>query len=152
MKEELASSLTRFDLANRFVSLNALYEILVMRIARLADKTKGVRTVSMLVKRGSFQSATGNVETAAKNFSELAKPVVKIRHEQIAHMRPGTLTSYNPVDIPSEVLRAAEALINLVDIARGKPVSYLYKVGSMEPIVDLKASLAMGKMVAVKNK
>lgn len=149
LKEGLTKSRTRFELANQFVALNALLDILVIRIARLADKRKEVRSVSMLLKRGSYQAQSNKVETAANRFLMLAVPVVKIRHEQIAHMKPGTLSTNEPKDIPAEVLRATESLIDLIDIARGQTLSYLYKVGSMEPVVDLKASLIAGKMVTV---
>lgn len=147
--EGLPKSQTRYDLANQLVALNALGEMLVIRIARLADKRKDARSISMLIKRVSFTAAiAAQVEDAANSFLVLAEPVVKIRHEKIAHMKPGTLSSYEPQDIPTVTLRATEALINLIDIAKGKSLSYTYKVGSMEAAVDLKASLSAGTMVA----
>ena len=95
----------------------------------------------MLIKRGTYPAAAADVEKAATSFLSLAEPVVKVRHEQVAHMKPGVLSSYDPQDLPSELLRAVEALIDLVDTARGVPLSYTYRVGSMEPAIDLKASL-----------
>jgi hypothetical protein len=146
--EALPNSATRYDLANQLVALNALGEILVIRIARLADKRKDARSVSLLLKRGTFTASKASVKSTAENFLLLAEPVVKIRHEQIAHMKPGILSSLEPQDLPVEVLRATESLIELIDIAREKPISYTYKVGSMESIIDLRASLAAGAMVA----
>lgn len=148
LMEGLAKSPTRFELANKLVAINALLEMLIMRIARLADKRKDARSVSMLLKRGSFPVSSVTVKVAAERFLSLAEPVVKIRHEQIAHMKPGTLSSYEPQDLPAEALRAAEALIDLIDIARGHPLSYTCRVGSIEPVIDLRASLAAGEMVA----
>lgn len=148
LMEGIAKCLTRFELANQLVALNALLEMLVIRIARLADKRKSARSVSMILKRGSFPVSSATVKVAAERFLSLAEPVVKIRHEQIAHMKPGTLSSYEPQDLPSEALKATESLIDLIDIARGQPLSYTYRVGSMEPVVDLRASLATGEMVA----
>lgn len=148
MMENIFNGGTRFDLANRFVALNALAEILVIRLARLADKRRDARSVSMLIKRGSFLAPPAEVKAAAENFLSLADPVVKTRHEQIAHMKPGVLNNLEPRDLSPEVLRAIEALVRLVDIARGKPLSYCYKVGSMEPIINLKASVSAGEMVA----
>lgn len=87
------------------------------------------------------------MKVAAERFISLVEPVVKIRHEQIAHMKPGTLSNYEPQDLPAEALRATESLIDLIDIARGQPLSYTYRVGSMEPVIDLRASLATGEMV-----
>ncbi|MCS2609672.1 hypothetical protein [Halomonas dongshanensis] len=148
LMEGLTNSATRFELANQLVALNALLEMLVIRIARLADKRKDSRSVSMLVKRGSFPTPVATVEVAADNFILLADPVVKIRHERVAHMKPGVLSSYEPQYLPAEVLRAAESLINLLDITRGKSISYKYKVGSMEPVIDLRESLTAGKLVS----
>ncbi len=148
LMESLPKSPTRFELANQLVALNALLEMLVIRIARLADKRKDARSVSMLLKRGTFPVSSATVKVAADRFLSLSEPVVKMRHEQIAHMKPGTLSSYEPKNLPAEALRATESLIDLVDIARGQPLSYTYKVGSMEPAIDLRASLAAGKMVA----
>ncbi|WP_420177755.1 hypothetical protein [Kerstersia gyiorum] len=146
--EGLTSSATRFDLANQFIALTALLEMLVVRVARLVDKRKDARSVSMLLKHGSFSGSQSTVKAAAEKFATLAEPVVKMRHERIAHMKPGVLSSYEPQGLPKEVLRATESLIDLIDTARGQPMSYTYKVGSMEALIDLKASLAAGKMVA----
>ncbi len=148
LMEALPRSATRYDLANQLVALNALGEILVIRIARLADKRKDTRSVSLLLKRGTFAASKASVKSAGEKFLSLAQPVVKIRHEQIAHMKPGILSSLEPQDLPVEALRATESLIELIDTAREKPISYTYKVGSMEPIIDLRASLAAGAMVA----
>lgn len=147
LMESLTSSATRYDFANQLIALNALLEILVVRVARLADKRKETRSVSMLLKRGSFSAPQAIVEAAAEKFVAHAEPVVKMRHERIAHMKPGVLSSYEPRDLPREALRATESLIELIDTARGQPLSYTYKVGSMEALIDLKASLAAGKMI-----
>lgn len=146
--EGLTKSPTRYELGNQLVALNALLEMLVIRIARLADKRKDARSVSMLLKRDYFPAPSETVKVAAARFLSLAKPVVKMRHEQIAHMKPGTLSSYEPRDLPTEALRATESLINLIDIARGQPLSYSYRVGSMEAVIDLRTSLSSGKMVS----
>lgn len=145
--EGLTKTGTRYDLANQLVALNALLEMLVIRIARLADKRKDARSVSMLIKRGSFPAPAQAVKDAADKFLLLAEPVVRMRHERVAHMKPGVLSSYQPQDLPGEALRAAESLVNLIDIARGQPLSYKYKVGSMEPVIDLRASLTAGELV-----
>lgn len=151
LMEALPKSATRYDLANQLVALNALGEMLVIRIARLADKQKDARSVSLLLKRGNFTAPTARVRPAAEKFLLLAKPVVKIRHEQIAHMKPGILSSLEPQGLPVEALRATEALIELIDTIREQSISYTYKVGSVESIIDLRASLAVGAMVRHKN-
>lgn len=148
LKGGLAKSATRYDLANQVVALNALGEMLIIRVARLADKRKDTRSVSMLVKRRCFSAPATQVEAAATRFLSLADPVVRIRHEQIAHMRPGVLSTHEPKDLPVEALRATEALVDLIDIASGRPLSYKYKVGSIEAVIDLRASLEVGSMVA----
>ena len=148
LMESLSQTSTRYELANQLVALNALGEILVVRLARLADKRKDARSISMLLKRSTFSGSTASVKDAADRFLLLVEPVVKIRHERIAHMKPGTLSSYEPQDLPADAIKATEALVDLIDTAREELVSYRYNVGSMEPIIDLKASLAAGAMVA----
>lgn len=147
MIESLADCPTRYELANNLVALNALAEMIVIRTARLADKRKDARSISMLLKRVNFSAKTKDVENSAITFLSLAEPVIKIRHEQIAHMRPGTLSSYPIEPLPKVAIQAVEALIDFIDIARDKEVSYKYKVGSQEAVVDLRASLQKGSKV-----
>lgn len=147
MVESLVKAPNRYELANQLVALNALGEIIVIRVARLADKRRDARSVSMLLKRGSFPGREVDVETAANKFISLAQPVVKLRHEQIAHMKPGVLSSYPWDPLPDSAVRAIEALVNLIDVARGKAVGYKYKVGSQEAQIDLRASLSRGEFV-----
>lgn len=142
--EDIPKSSTRYDLANDLVALNALLELLIIRLARLADKSKKMRTISMLLKRGNFPE---NITSLGNQFLLHAGPVVTMRHEQIAHMKPGVLSSYEPKDIPVEVIKVTEVLVNFIDMVREETVSYKYKVGSMEPIIDLRASLASGTRV-----
>lgn len=147
MMESLSQSLTRYEMVDKFVALNALAEMLIIRIARLADRRTDVRTVSMLLKRGTFPAPMADMDHAAQRFLLLAEPVVKIRHEQVAHMKMGVLSSYEPQGLPNEALRATEALIHLIDVARQTVILYEYKVGAMEAVIDLKASLAEGSMI-----
>ncbi|MEL5666297.1 hypothetical protein [Serratia ureilytica] len=145
----ILKSSTRYELANQFVAMNAVVEILIIRIARLADKTRGMRTVSMLVKRWPFPKLLDQVELAANDFLALAKPIVKIRHEEIAHMKPGICSNYGYTAIPAQVIKAAESLVRLIDVAKEQQQTYTYRVGSMEAEIDLRASLVAGKMVTV---
>lgn len=145
----LGNSPTRYDMGNQIVALNAIVELLILRIARLADRNKGVRNTTMLVNRGSFPGSPAAVKAVADRFMTLAAPVVKIRHEEVAHMKPSILSIYQPRDIPSEALRAMETLIELIDVAYGQQQSYIYRVGSRESEVDLRASVAAGKRVFV---
>ncbi|HCF7540545.1 TPA: hypothetical protein NI617_004526 [Pseudomonas aeruginosa] len=137
-------------MGNQFVALNALSEMLVLRIARLADKDKKLRTVSMFLKRGNFAAPDEDVKNAADKFITQAGPVVKMRHEQIAHMKLGTLSSYEPKSIEASVISAVIALVEFVNVARQQTVSYRYRVGSQEAEVDLLASLEAGSRVTVK--
>jgi len=146
--ESLPNCLTRYDMANQFVAINELVEMLIIRIARLADERKDARSISLLLKRVNFGAASTEVAAAGQKLLLLAKPLVKFRHEQVAHMKPGVLSSYEPKNLPTEALRSTEALIDLIDTARKQHVSYTYKVGSMEALIDLRASLAAGTMVA----
>ncbi|MEI7946944.1 MAG: hypothetical protein WCJ02_09615 [bacterium] len=147
--EGLADCPTRYELANNLVALNALAEMIVIRTARLADKRKDVRSVSMLLKRLNFLDKTKDVKLSADSFLSLAAPVVKIRHAQIAHMKPGILSSYPLEPLPNVVIKAVEALVHFIDTARDKEVPYKYKVGSQESAVDLRASLQKGTKVTV---
>ncbi len=140
---------TRYELANQFVAMNAIVENLIIRIARLADKTKGTRTVLMLVQRWSSPKSLDEVKLAVNDFLALAKPIVKIRHEEIAHMKPGICSSYGYIEIPTQAIKAAESLVKLIDIAKGQQQTYTYRVGSMEAEIDLKASLVAGRMITL---
>lgn len=148
--EGLSRASTRYDLADQLVALNALGEMLFVRVARLADKRKDARSVAMLLKRGAFPGPAADVARAAARFLSLAEPVLRVRHEQIAHMKPGILSSYEPQDLPRELLRAVESLVDLVDVARGSPLGYTYRVGSMEGAINLRASLQAGERVLVQ--
>lgn len=151
--QELVSSLrdtqTRYDMGNQIVALNAIVELLILRIARLADRTKGVRNIAMLVNRGSFPGSPAAVKTVADRFMSLAAPIVRIRHEEVAHMKLNILSIYDPRSIPSEALRALEALLELIDVAYDQQQLYIYSFGSREPEVDLRASVVAGKRVFV---
>jgi hypothetical protein len=147
--ERLTGALTRHELIDDIVSLNALAESVVIRIARLSDKRKDARSVSMLLKRGSLGAQEAATERIAEEFRVAAEPVLKIRHEKIAHMKPGTLSSYRSNPLPPEAVTALEKLVALVDCVRSKTVKYHASVGSQEGNVDLRASLQQGKRVAV---
>lgn len=147
MMESVPRSSTRYEMADKFVALNALSEMLIIRIARLADTRPEVRSVKILLKRATFTAPVADVEQAAQAFMLHAKPVVKIRHEQVAHMKMGVLSSYEPQEIPHDAIKATEALIHLIDVARQKICDYSYTVGSMEAVIDLRASLAAGAMI-----
>lgn len=146
----LASSPTRYEMGNQFVALNAIVELLVLRIARLADRTKKVRNIEMLLKKGSYPGKFADVKLAADRFMSFADIIVKIRNEEVAHMKPGTVSTYQPRIIPTEALKATETLIELIDVACGQQQSYSYRVGSREPEVDLRASVMVGERVFVK--
>lgn len=146
----LASSPTRYEMGNQFVALNAIVELLILRIARLADKTKKVRNAEMLLKKGTYLGTYDDVKLAADRFMSFADPIVKIRHEEIAHMKLGIVSTYEPRIIPTEALRATESLIELIDVAYDQSQSYSYRVGSREPVVDLRASVVAGKRVFIK--
>jgi len=149
MVASLTGSATRYELANKLVALSALRELLIVQIARLADKRRDARSVDMLLKRGEFPGAVAAVKEAVDAFRTLAEPVVRIRHEQVAHMKPGIVSSSEPRELPTEALLATKALLRLVDIARGATIGYSFKVGSVEVVIDLRASVAAGEMVAV---
>ena len=97
-----------------------------------------------LIKRGNFGNCEAEVKRKAEDFQAAVEPVLKIRHEQIAHMKPGTISSYPLNPLPSEALTALERIIRLVDQARSKAVQYFAKVGSQEAAIDLRLSLQKG--------
>lgn len=142
--ERLAESRNRHEMIDDIVALNALAESVVVRISRLGDKRKDCRSVAMLIKRGNFGNCEAEVKRKAEDFQAAVEPVLKIRHEQIAHMKPGTISSYPLNPLPSEALTALERIIRLVDQARSKAVQYFAKVGSQEAAIDLRLSLQKG--------
>lgn len=140
----LPTSTSRYDLADNLVAINSLAEMIVIRTARLADKRKDTRSISMVLKKCNFGAKSLAIETSANKFLIKVQPVIKIRHEQIAHMKPGTLSSYPLEPLDSAVIPAIEALVNFLDVARDKDVSYSYRVGSQEAVIDLRESLKCG--------
>ncbi|HDY7443191.1 TPA: hypothetical protein RQJ37_004401 [Vibrio vulnificus] len=143
----LSGQTTRYDFANTLVARNALAEMVVIRTARLADRTRKVRNMEMLLKRVNFGERTKEVESAVQDFMVAVAPVVKKRHEEIAHMKPGTLSSYPVEPLAGETLEAVSKLVTAVDVARNNIVTYKYKVGSLEQVIDLRESLVAGKRV-----
>ncbi|MBW4238782.1 hypothetical protein JRY02_08980 [Enterobacter roggenkampii] len=146
----LASCPTRYEMGNQLIALNAIVELLILRIARLADRTKKVRNTKMLLEKGAYPGTYADVKLAAERFMSFATPIVKIRHEEVAHMKPGIVSTYGPRIIPTEALRATESLIELIDVAYDQQQSYSYRVGSCEPEVDLRASVVAGTRVFIK--
>jgi hypothetical protein len=141
-----STSLTRFELANELVALNSIAESIVVRVARLADKRRDVRSIKNFCKG---QSLSPETQILVEEFAQKAEPVLSIRHNRIAHMKTGDLSTY-PLDaLPIVVLSAIETLVLLVDALVGQSTSYSLKVGSQEKQVDLRASVSAGARVEV---
>lgn len=110
---KLASSgSTRFELIDEVIALNSLAENIVLRIARLADSRRDVRSIKNYCKSESLSS---DVQTLAADFQKEAQTVVRLRHERIAHMKAGDLSMYPLQPLPVPALKAIEALVRLVD-------------------------------------
>jgi hypothetical protein len=139
---------TRNSLVDELVSLNALASIITLRVARLADKPKSSRTIKKLAKQ--FTVAKGSqLDQLIEHFDDAVDPVVKIRHNSIAHMKPGEISSYPLEPLDNCVVAAIEALIPLIDEFFGGVVEYRMSPGKQERSVDLRASVAVGKKVEV---
>lgn len=147
MTTSIGGNSTRFEIASTLVSRNALAEMVVIRTARLADRTRKVRNMDMLLKRVNFGEREKDVEAAIKEFTIAVSPVVRKRHEEIAHMKPGTLSSYPIESLGIDTLEAVSKLVTAVDVARNNIVKYSYKVGSQERVIDLRESLITGERV-----
>ncbi|MDS7757509.1 hypothetical protein G9400_06570 [Klebsiella michiganensis] len=68
----LASSPTRYEMGNQLIALNAIVELLILRIARLADRTKKVRNTKMLLEKGTYPGTYADVKLAAERFMSFA--------------------------------------------------------------------------------
>jgi hypothetical protein len=143
----LEISPTRYELASEIVGLNALADLITLRVARLADRSKGVRSIKNLAK--THPNLTEKLKNLVKEFEEKAKPVLTQRHEKIAHMKVGELSSYplNPLNL--ETVLCIDILVNLFDEFSGQPVEYTCSVGSQERPVNLRQSVMVGKRVMV---
>jgi hypothetical protein len=137
----LGSCGTRVDLVHEIVALNALAEIIVLRVARLADARRDVRSIKNYCKRHPVSSDS---QSLAARFHQTAEAVVRLRHEKIAHMKPGDSSGYPLDPVPAEVFRAIEWLVCLVDSLSGTEVKYVLRVGSQERLIDLRASVSSG--------
>jgi hypothetical protein len=145
--KEIVHSETRYEFANEIVSITALAENITLRVARLADRTKGTRSLRKFQEQN--KSLDKRAQELFEKFEELAKPVLETRHTQIAHVRPGTLGSYPLEPLPRCVIRAVEQAIRFIDHVSGQECSYSLYVGSQEAKVDLRASISVGRRIYV---
>jgi hypothetical protein len=132
-----ASGLTRIELVQEVVALNALAESIVMRVARLADKRRDVRSIKNYCRD---HSPPEEASSLVDRFHQAAEVVVSIRNNRIGHMKAGDVSGYPVAPLPSEVLSAVGALVRLVDNLSQAVVSYSLRVGGQERLVDLRAA------------
>lgn len=132
-------SATRWELCEEFVLLDALVKTIVLGISRLADKRRDVRSLKNAIKKAPLNENPANKDVVDK-FVVACKPVLEIRHKQLAHMKPGDFSNQSMPTLPQEVTLAVNALVNAVDRLNGKLVPYQYRVGSQELPVDLRAA------------
>jgi len=138
---------TRYALSSEIVSLNALAESITLRVARLADRSKGVRSIKNFAKKAT--SATDRFQRLVAAFECRAVLVLDQRHETIAHMSVGTLSSYPIEPLKSETVACVEILVNLMDEYSGEYLQYTCSVGSQEKLLDLRQSVIEGCRINV---
>ena len=147
-KAILTNSPTRYEMAYELVALSSIAQNIIIRVARLADKRKDVRSVKNTMKLDRFKTDS-KLNELANEFYKISEPVNEIRHKALAHMKSGDLSSYPIEPLQNEVRQAISVLVNLVDVMAGERVNYRFKVGSQERAIDLKASVMEGKKVCV---
>jgi len=143
-KRILDISRTRYELAYEIIALNSIAQDIILRTSRLGDKRKDVRSIKNVLKNISNYN-----EDLVNIFYNEIKKVLKIRHEQIAHMKLGTVSEYPIEQIPKCVYTAINALVNLIDNINGAPVEYTYSVGSQEQNINLRQSVEQNKTIYV---
>lgn len=134
------SSVSTVRFSSELIAANALAEIIVVRVARLGDKRKDVRSIKNLQK-DLPKEQVNSVKKELTQFFEDVKPVLKRRHETIAHMKLGILTEYPLAPFNHDVVTAIISLITLVDAINGKKVSYILRPRSFSKPIDLRDEL-----------
>ncbi len=147
-KSIMTDSSSRYKMVYERVALSSIAQNIIIRVARLADKRKDVRSVKNTMKLNRFKNDS-KLDKLAKEFYKISEPVNEIRHNILAHMKPGDMSSYPFEPLQNEVWEAISALVNLVDAMTGKQVNYKFKVGSQEKLIDLRASVMKGKRVYI---
>ena len=138
---------TRYDIASELVALNAVAESITLRVARLADQSKSVRSFKNLFKK--TPSVEAGITRLFEEFERVSQPVLRQRHDRIAHMKVGEVSSYPISPLTHETLRCVEVIVNLFDDISNRKVGYFYKVGSQEKAIDLRQSVMQGCRVKV---
>ncbi|MBS97433.1 MAG: hypothetical protein CMI01_01975 [Oceanospirillaceae bacterium] len=146
-KHILETSPTRYELAAELVAVNALADSITLRVARLADRSKGVRSIKSLTKKSSELSES--FLNLVKEFETKAEPVLRQRHTRLAHMKVGELSSYPISPLTNEAVQCIKALVNLFDEFSGEIVQYTLKVGSQEKPLNLRLSVIKGARVTL---
>ena len=127
-------------LAAEIVCMNALAENIILRVARLGDKRKDVRSIKNLKK----QLPSSLVASAKREFDKFfldVEPVLNIRHERIAHMPEGTITSYSVAPIPKSVQDSVINLMELIDKLNGDRMVYKFQVSRDTRGVNLREEI-----------
>lgn len=126
--------------ASEVISLNALAEIIIVRVARLGDNRKDARSIRNLRKRLTDKKVF-EVKEMIDQFHRDVEPVLKLRHERIAHMKTGILSTYPLSPFPREVGIAVCSLVQLVDAIVGEEVSYTLSHGNHSSSIDLRQEI-----------
>jgi hypothetical protein len=125
---------------SEIIAANALAEMIVIRVARLGDKRKDVRSIKNLQKRLSNAQVNSANKEITKFLNDV-EPVLKKRHETIAHMKSGTVTQYPLTPFTPEVATAIISLVSLVDAINGERVNYILRPSSSSAPIDLRDEL-----------
>lgn len=137
---------SREELAEDIIALNSLADAVLLRIARLADRSKNVRSIKNFIKRFGCQLTDQSLELADQ-FHAYAAEVVDLRHNKLAHMKEGTLSEYPIEQLPKSAAESTSAVVNFISSINRKNPTYTLSVGSNERNIDLIRSLSSGETV-----
>ncbi|MDD5261453.1 MAG: hypothetical protein PHD76_06345 [Methylacidiphilales bacterium] len=134
---------TRFDLHRWRVQLRVLENDLILRLCRLDDDDKtnhSLREALRSIRDSMPQQDARLIDKRLKSYRQSINELkVKARNYFLAHMSKDAVPSYDPQGGLEQYI---QEVVNIVDAIAGKPVSYLLKVGSQEPQLDLKFELS----------
>lgn len=136
--KNLGKNGTDYELRYEIIALNALAENIKIRIARMFDKSKSVRSFRTLDNYNNNKPFRIKIDNFIKN--EGNKLIID-RNTKLAHMNARNKVTYEMVQLPTYVTDAITFAINTLDELNGSNIEYIYRFGSTTKPINLKNEL-----------
>ena len=137
-----SSAIDRYQFVGQLVMAKCTVRDIVIRLTRLEEKGHGAKLFREITKNGSKITDYANVinswTSAVKSYRDKISHLKKERNEFIAHLKDTNPSAYNVESIPIELRECIIEAIKVVDTFRNEKVIYTFKVGTMEPVINLR--------------